>query len=167
MDAVFKTAPCSSLATTSMLLKFQWHRMRVWKLGVKSLWNMVWSNVFFFHFQDRERRADALYTNFLSWIKLFFFFFFFINTLDRFLKWINSSAKIVIGARHARPSADLGRRCVTRYEEFMTSSEEQSEVHRDSHWSTSSLQAESDSICTEISFLKTRGERKEKLAEFT
>jgi len=34
-DVVFKEAPCSSPATTSMLLKFQWHCMRVWKLRVK------------------------------------------------------------------------------------------------------------------------------------
>lgn len=40
---------------------------------------------------------------------------------------------MVTGARHAHPLEDLGRRCVTRYEEFMTSSEEQSEEHRNSH----------------------------------
>lgn len=35
MDLAFKTAPCSSLAATSMLWKFQCHCMTVWKLGAK------------------------------------------------------------------------------------------------------------------------------------
>lgn len=163
MDLVFKTAPCSSPATTSMLLKFQWLCMSqaTWDRSKTNPCEIRFGAMPFFHSQHKERRPRVLYRILLSWrissicIGICIGIGIGVIILDRFPKWINCSSNVALGARHTCSLEDFQGdvSLLLRTEKFWR------RARRAQKFILEHMTArESNSLCTEIPFLKNKRE---------